>query len=213
MNEEYGESELSTLEYWKTHYRREVENYKSHGNVGDIWFGEDIVDRIVNWMNHFSRIKKTHSVLDVGCGNGMFLITLHKEGYTNLSGIDYCEAAIVLAKEVANQFNSTIEYKVFNILEDDFQGKTYDIILDKGTYDAISLSANAKYDKVTYGRRVSDLLQTRGLFILTSCNWTQEELLMQFNDNFTVLDVIPTPQFQFGGKLGSVVTSVVLERK
>ena len=37
-------------------------------------------------------------MLDVGCGNGVFLKDLHELGYSNLTGVDYSEPAIELCK-------------------------------------------------------------------------------------------------------------------
>lgn len=52
-----------------------------------------------------------------------------------------------------------------------------------------------------------------GLFVITSCNWTEEEIITHFSQDFDVKTVIPTPQFKFGGKVGSVVSSVVFVKK
>ncbi|CAH2238558.1 jg9846, partial [Pararge aegeria aegeria] len=50
------------------------------------------------------------------------------------------------------------------------------------------------------------------LFVITSCNWTDDELLRHFSEKMKLKCVIPTPQFKFGGKVGSVVSSVVFEK-
>jgi 2-polyprenyl-3-methyl-5-hydroxy-6-metoxy-1,4-benzoquinol methylase len=53
---------------------REMENYKSFGDIGEIWFGESCQRRVINWfVNHVS----FHSrMLDIGCGNGSLLLQL-----------------------------------------------------------------------------------------------------------------------------------------
>ena len=59
----------------------------------------------------------------------------------------------------------------------------YDVCIDKGTYDAISLNPDAPDEKRSlYVKNVAAMLVDEGLLILTSCNWTQEEL----NKHFTV---------------------------
>jgi len=59
---------------------------------------------------------------------------------------------------------------------------SYDIVLDKGTYDAICLNpVDAQKQRRTYHEAISRLVRSGGLFIVTSCNWTQAELLQQFN--------------------------------
>jgi len=91
----------------------------------------------------------------------------------------------------------------------------FDVILDKGTFDAISLcpeSADSK--KRLYLDFVKNTLKKDdGLFSITSCNWTEEELMKVFGEDFEVKDRIPFPSFQFGGVTGSTVTSIVLTRR
>ena len=58
---------------------------------------------------------------------------------------------------------------------------TFDVILDKGTYDAISLDPlGAEEKRSKYIRSVSALLADGGIFLVTSCNWTREELTKHF---------------------------------
>lgn len=61
------------------------------------------------------------------------------------------------------------------------KGAPYDVCLDKGTYDAICLCADdVDVKKQRYVDNVYALTKDEGLFIITSCNWTREELLAQF---------------------------------
>lgn len=63
-----------------------------------------------------------------------------------------------------------------------FTGATrgWDVVLDKGTFDAMSLSADTDaqgrpvYE--SYRGRVLACLRPGGLFVVTSCNWTEAEL-------------------------------------
>lgn len=48
--EELDGSELGTKDYWDQSYDTEIENYKSHGDVGEVWFDEDSQIRVINWM-------------------------------------------------------------------------------------------------------------------------------------------------------------------
>lgn len=89
----------------------------------------------------------------------------------------------------------------------------FDVVHDKGTYDAISLNPeNPKQCREKYIKNIWSILKLNGLLIITSCNWTQEELLEQFKEYFKLYEVIPTPQFKFGNKVGNVVTSIVMQK-
>lgn len=213
-SEDLQPCDLGTLEYWENRYEEEIENFRNNGDTGEVWFGEDILERVLSWICKCPQIAKNSSIADIGCGNGLLLVELANRDFKNLTGIDYSEKAIILAKEVAKKLDvqSVIRYIVCDVLQPTFQG-AFDVIVDKGTYDAVSLSEDGVENRKKYVSSVFDLLKNNGLFVLTSCNWTKGELDEQFSKMFTVFDVIPTPQFQFGGSIGNVVTCVIYRKK
>lgn len=214
--EELPASKLGTKEFWDSSYVLELNNFKDHGDVGEVWFGEDSALRVVRWMSSTEAISSEDSVIDLGCGNGMLLVELAEEGFTNLTGVDYSEAAIKLAQAVSSAQQLDIKFETFDILADSscpLNGRKFKVVLDKGTYDAISLNPDNPSEKRSlYIEAVNNLLEADGLFIITSCNWTQAELVNHFHKYFAVSHVLPTPKFQFGGKTGNTVTSVVFKR-
>jgi hypothetical protein len=109
-----------------------------------------------------------------------------------------------------NNFKTYLLLQTFDLLQDHDESEmtSYDVCLDKGTFDAISLCpkitqevANKKYLK-----NVLQLVKDDGIFILTSCNWTTKELVTFSKDLFNFTGIIPTPQFNFGGKSGNLWT-------
>ncbi|EDW00602.1 EEF1A lysine methyltransferase 2 [Drosophila grimshawi] len=211
-------SELGTKAYWETSYEREIKNYKSHGDVGEIWFDEDSQQRIVDWLLKQQQTlhKQSARVLDLGCGNGMFLIALANEGFIQLTGVDYSPKAIELARGIAQDHSHNIDYKLADLTQKEPQSLgTFDIVHDKGTYDAVSLCPdNPKEMRTNYLDNVARLLHDEhSWFIITSCNWTEDELLQSFEHLFERHCTIPTPTFKFGGKVGNVVTSVVFKKR
>lgn len=211
--EELQSCELGTQDYWDNRYKLEVENFQDHGDVGEIWFGDDIVQRIIRWMDKSPAIDKNSRIIDLGCGNGMLLIELAKSEYADLTGVDYSADAIVLAEAIRKKNDLNIKYAVNDILKNTLEKNYFDVALDKGTYDAISLSDNPQENRNLYVRNVADCLKDGGLLALTSCNWTKEELCEQLIADFDLFGTIPTPQFKFGGKVGNVVTSLVFKKK
>lgn len=161
---------------------------------------------------------KTSRIVDIGCGNGHLLVHLAKEGFTDLTGVDYVENAVILAKEVAAKEAVSILFEVGNILEQNppcpcFSRK-YDFALDKGTYDAISLCPdNPQEKRIRYLEAVSQILAPGGRFVIVSCNWTQQELTQHFERELVLVDAIPTPTFLFGGSQGKSVTALVFGLK
>ena len=144
----------------------------------------------------------------------MMLIELSAEEYTNLTGVDYSQLAIDLATRVAKDQEHKITFKVADLLDDvcvEILGK-FNIVHDKGTYDAVALMENAMEKRATYIKNVATLLEDDGYFIITSCNFTDDELIESFTSTFTKHAVIPTQTFMFGGKQGNIVTSLVFKK-
>ncbi|KAK8022150.1 hypothetical protein PG993_012917 [Apiospora rasikravindrae] len=116
-------------------------------------------------------------------------------------------------------------------------GQGWDVVLDKGTFDAISLSSET--DPAT-GRRVSEnyrarvlpLVREGGCFLVTSCNWTEDELNKWFAAEqqeqqegqeqqqadeerrwrFQQVGRVEYPSFSFGGVKGSTISSLCFRK-
>lgn len=145
----------------------------------DIRFGEESVQKMVQWVcDHVTDPQS--SIVDLGCGNGHLLLELAAEGYKNLHGIDYSEAAITLAKSVAQQREyGFIKYDTVDLLAGTWDAQ-FDVILDKGTFDAISLNPELPDARQKYVSAVRKIIKPQGLVLITSCNWTQDELVKLF---------------------------------
>lgn len=145
----------------------------------------------------------------------MMLIELSAEDFTNLTGVDYSEKSIELAQKIAKDQGHNITFKVADLLSEDPTAELgkFKVCHDKGTYDAVSLMEGAKKKRELYTKNVASLMENDGLFLITSCNFTEEELLASFDGTFVKHATIPTQVFRFGGKTGSVVTSLVFKKQ
>lgn len=139
---------------------------------------------MVEFVEKFEGINKdTSSILDLGCGNGYSLIQFAKAGFKKLHGCDYSLTAIELAKKITEteELNEEIQYFVADVLN--FQAKDqYQLIIDKGTFDAIALSNNRSEAKEKYIQTLKKILLPSpfSYFVITSCNFTKAELLVIF---------------------------------
>lgn len=95
----------------------------------------------------------------------------------------------------------------------------FDIALDKGTFDAISLADDAKETRVCerYPDIARRLLRRGGFLVVTSCNWTEDELVKWFTgaegkDRLVVWGRVEYPRFRFGGQEGQGVCTVCFQR-
>jgi SAM-dependent methyltransferase len=184
--------------------------------LGEIWFDESSQIRVIKWLKK-NKIAHDTSILDIGTGNACMLVELYNEGYHKLVGIDYSEKSVELAKKITQDNECLgVELKVVDILTNAMQQQlgVFDIIHDKGTFDAIGLMHNAQENLKTYVQNVSTILNDdHGYLIITSCNFTETELVDKFGSHFEKLETLPTQTFQFGGKVGNKTTSLVFTKK
>ncbi|KAG8700060.1 hypothetical protein FRC08_004954 [Ceratobasidium sp. 394] len=180
---------------WDEVYNTEIENFETDGDEGEIWFGEETVEKMLEWT--LDNVPPTESpyILDIGTGNGIMAVTLAENGYdaTRIVGIDYSEPSIKLARSVATgRGHAGIRYVVSDFITKgppttggDHANAKWDLLLDKGTYDAIALAE--KNDDGTsvvskYPYKIAEALKTGGLFLITSCNFTEDELKDAFGN-------------------------------
>ncbi|OJD17780.1 hypothetical protein AJ78_02132 [Emergomyces pasteurianus Ep9510] len=225
--------------------------------------------------NTQSQSQSQPKILDLGTGNGSMLALLRDEGgFTGgqLVGVDYSPKSIELARRLhessspsaaqdeADTTPPAIRFEVWDIFDkravqdlDWFPATQggFDIVLDKGTFDAISLSAEEIVDESAVGKTggggggenvdmkgsrtvqkrvcesypgiVRGLVRKGGFLVVTSCNWTEEELIRWFTrreegegreqgDRLVVWDRVEYPKFRFGGQEGQGVCTVCFRR-
>ncbi|XP_024978788.1 EEF1A lysine methyltransferase 2 isoform X1 [Cynara cardunculus var. scolymus] len=244
-------SMLGFQSYWNAQYADELTNFREHGHAGEVWFGADVMEMVASWTkglcvdisqkqvhNHHdndnSELNRqgdtdlaAWSVLDVGTGNGLLLQELSKQGFSDLTGTDYSEGAIDLARSLADRDGfANIKLLVDDVLETKLD-KKFNLVTDKGTLDAIGLHPDGPVKRIMYWESISRVVAPGGLLVITSCNNTREELVAEvenFNQRkagegaeesktFCYLDHIRSyPTFMFGGSVGSRVATVAFLR-
>uniref|UniRef100_A0A8C5QZR3 EEF1A lysine methyltransferase 2 n=1 Tax=Leptobrachium leishanense TaxID=445787 RepID=A0A8C5QZR3_9ANUR len=141
-------------------------------------------------------------------------MTRAKQGYTNLTGIDYCSSAIDLSRSICEkeELSESVHLEVTDFLTTFSASERFDVCLDKGTFDAVSLDPDGAAEmRRQYVQALCRVMRPEGLFIITSCNWTKQELVGQFE--FEVIHELPTPTFHFGGHAGKSVTALAFKKK
>ena len=145
-------------------------------------FGLETSEKMITWALEHAPPASRPIILEVGSGNGALLHGLFEAGYDgqNLHGIDYSEGAVKLAQAVAKSHGSSnITYAQCDFLLDDplppnhtsdIALASWDLIMDKGTYDAIALApkdTEGRSPAIHYPDRVVRLLKPGGLFLIT----------------------------------------------
>ncbi|KAF2477063.1 methyltransferase-like protein-like protein 10 [Lindgomyces ingoldianus] len=237
-------SVLGTKSYWDATYNQELSNFTSNAeDEGTIWFSDaGAEERVLSFLETLAEEGELHKsvceeedgnektatrFLDLGTGNGHLLFSLRGDDWEGgMIGIDYSPQSIQLAYEISQKKypeDQAMQFHEWDILTQPpgpWLHDGFDVVLDKGTFDAICLSQDAD----TQGRRICEgyrekvesLVKSGGRFLITSCNWTAEELRGWFEDKGGELvyeDAVKYPSFTFGGKTGSKVSTLCFKRR
>ncbi|VUC23325.1 unnamed protein product [Clonostachys rosea] len=144
-------------------------------------------------------------------------------------GVDYSPQSVALANQIASSRDKDevagMSFQEWDILGGSYsniltasEAEGWDVILDKGTFDAISLSDNqdAQGRRICegYRERVLPLVKQGGLFIITSCNWTEKELRAWFESSggFALDGRVEYRTFSFGGVKGQTITTLCFRK-
>jgi EEF1A lysine methyltransferase 2 len=210
----------------------ELDNFVNHGDEGEIWFGRGVERKVIDWIakNINTLSKSSVRILDLGCGNGHFTLKLLENGFTNSFGVDYSPAALQLARnllaesDILKNVDTSNRFFTTDILDGssvpDELVKSFDLIVDKGTFDAISLNPefSGTHKTLTIAHSFKETLRKlfapasqHKLFIITSCNWTTPELEAIMKPDFLPVAEIEHSKFVFGGISGQDVSSVIFK--
>lgn len=226
---ELNPSRLGTKQHWDNVYATELTNFEEIGDEGEIWFGEDSVEKMVDWAQDYISKDPSPTILEVGAGNGALLFALLEAGYdgNRILGVDYSEDAVKLARAIGARRGEgceRIKFETCDFLQDlpapleDMAAPEWDLVLDKGTFDAIALAekdAEGRSPADGYPSRIGKVVKRGGFFLITSCNFTEDELKAKYAAAETGLQYhsrVPWPTFSFGGQSGNVYSTVAFHK-
>ncbi|EJU04883.1 S-adenosyl-L-methionine-dependent methyltransferase [Dacryopinax primogenitus] len=221
---DFNPSRLGTKEHWDGVYQREIGSFHEIADEGEVWFGEDVLQKMIDWaLENVPPTPDSPYILDIGTGNGVTLFGLAEVGYPldQLCGIDYSNHSVELARAIAaNRGMSQITFKQCDILfdtpahlENMSDGQGWDLVLDKGTFDAVSLGQYEQLEQPAsrlYPIKVGALLKEGGMLLITSCNFTEAEIRNLFETSASRLQFhshVKHRTFSFGGQTGTVVST------
>jgi hypothetical protein len=141
--------------------------------------------------------------------------------------VDYVAASVELSREVAAAAGlPQLRFQEDDVLSSALPDASADLVVDKGTLDAIGLAADGAVARTRYAATVARLLPPGGLLVITSCNATADELAAEFTaagvssgegaplpPAFAEVERVRTyPVFRFGGHEGTRVATVAFRR-
>ncbi|KAF8772197.1 hypothetical protein HU200_006038 [Digitaria exilis] len=161
-------------------YAEDLSNFHERSHADD-WFGTEVMDVRVGWTKNLCSSKDlpSCSVLDIGTGSGRLLQQLAKQGFSDLTGIDYSEGAIELARNLAiHDGFEHINFLVDDVLESKLE-RRFELVMDEGTLDAIGLHPDGPVKRMMYWQSVASLVSPGGILVITSCSRTKDELVQE----------------------------------
>ncbi|KAK4541402.1 hypothetical protein LTR36_008003 [Oleoguttula mirabilis] len=227
---------------WDAAYSREIRNHDEDADdEGTVWFSESGAEEaILEQLDaleeqgmlrralNASSGQKPSTFLDLGTGNGHLLFSLCEEDEEGkcwngeMFGIDYSAISVQLARRIAStKAADSVRFDKWDLLSEPpgaWLRDGFDVVLDKGTFDAISLmphSGSLRHPCDVYREKVVPLIVPGGLFVITSCNWTKDELLDWLTPQDGELQYYSEakyPTFTFGGHTGQSIVTVVLRK-
>ena len=211
-------------------------NFRNNEDQGECWFDEyNAEHKVVQFFTKLiegQKIGQKLKVLDLGTGNGHLLFELCRYlseevpvASIEYHGVDYSSDSIELARSIHEKKFPDLSF-IFE--EVDFISKKcpylrekkeyFDVLFDKGTLDAIALNNSpvdgfdGKSGAQVYPTQVTQLMHPGSLLIITSCNFTEQELAKVVTQNgtndFKVWKKIPYKSLQFGGVEGSTLCTI-----
>ncbi|KAF2171927.1 hypothetical protein M409DRAFT_18158 [Zasmidium cellare ATCC 36951] len=240
-------SELGTKEYWEAAYTRELHNNTEDADdEGIIWFDESnaedtVLKKLASYVESEESdgrgilVPNQTSFLDLGTGNGHMLFALREDEDEDgevrwpgarLVGVDYSPKSVELARQLDVQRRGDDEateilFEQWDLLGEepgDWLDGGFDVLLDKGTFDAISLMPHdgaSPHPCEVYREKVVPLIKPGRFLLITSCNWTKDELvswLAPKGGALELFDEAKYPTFTFGGQTGQSVVTLVFCR-
>ncbi|GES86083.1 S-adenosyl-L-methionine-dependent methyltransferase [Rhizophagus clarus] len=128
--------EYRTKEYWEKRYSKEP---------SEISF---------DWFKTYKELKplfdvhlpnKNVSILMLGCGNSTLSEDMYDDGYHNITNIDFSETVIENMR-IRCKDRTGMTWLIMDIRELNFLDKTFDIVIDKGTMDALMCDEGDVWD-------------------------------------------------------------------
>jgi hypothetical protein len=220
------ESSLWKKDYWDNFYSQEINQFKNNSSlIGEIWFGKQVQKKILNYISDKYNNNKSVKLIDLGFGNASLLIKLTKLGFSgNLYGMDYSEKSIELARDIIEKkserfpkladivlFQDDLKQSKIGNFEEKEKYTNFEIIHDKGTFDAFMSSKSNKVEEyINYLLSISKIEGRITMFVITSCNFSKPELISFFIEpNFILQSEIPHKTFTYGGQVGQPVTTLI----
>eukprot|EP00746_Dinoflagellata_sp_MGD_P146493 gnl/MRDRNA2_/MRDRNA2_78968_c0_seq1.p1 gnl/MRDRNA2_/MRDRNA2_78968_c0~~gnl/MRDRNA2_/MRDRNA2_78968_c0_seq1.p1 ORF type:complete len:543 (+),score=120.55 gnl/MRDRNA2_/MRDRNA2_78968_c0_seq1:141-1769(+) len=145
-------------DYWNPFYLKEPDPFD--------WLCdfEDLTDILGNATDGV----RTRRILNIGCGNSLLSEAMYDSGYTNIVNIDQSDVAIDQMQKRNYGLRENMTWLVGDARSMDFGDSSFDVVLDKGLFDALECGENYEVDIPAFWKEVMRVLRNGGVYLCIS---------------------------------------------
>jgi ubiquinone/menaquinone biosynthesis C-methylase UbiE len=112
-------------------------------------------------------LKPESKILMIGCGNSRLSSQLYESGYQNVTNID-CSEVVINQMKARCKDQDKMEWVVKDCTRMDFPDATFDLVVDKGTMDAMLCGANSFHNVYQMNKHVSRVMKKGAHFVVVT---------------------------------------------
>ena len=154
-------------EYWEDRYNKDKEPFDWYQR----WSGiKDVVTQF---------IQPNHQILNVGAGSSRKFLTsnsslglteeMFQDGFENITSIDISTTVVKQMQEVYREKYPSLIYKQMDVRQmSAFEDKSFDVVIDKGTFDSILCGDGSGPNAEQMLSEISRVLTDDGVYICIS---------------------------------------------
>uniref|UniRef100_A0A914NP60 Methyltransferase type 11 domain-containing protein n=1 Tax=Meloidogyne incognita TaxID=6306 RepID=A0A914NP60_MELIC len=168
-----SEKEFTDLSYWKKFFKH---------NSSFEWYGD--YSKLGQIFEKY--IKSTDFILQIGCGNSSLADDLYDNGYRNILSIDTDQNVIDKQNKKNLENRPTLKFKNCSATNIDLQNSSLNVIIDKGTLDALLPSKYSEKEYILVDSIFNEIercLAPFGRYIILTQDHIIQKLLNYFDKN------------------------------
>eukprot|EP01097_Dermamoeba_algensis_P004609 TRINITY_DN2989_c0_g1_i2.p1 TRINITY_DN2989_c0_g1~~TRINITY_DN2989_c0_g1_i2.p1 ORF type:complete len:241 (-),score=32.59 TRINITY_DN2989_c0_g1_i2:113-835(-) len=161
---------FGSVDYWNEVYQTETEPYDWYMSYATL-------------KPSFRRagIEKHHKILIIGCGTSRLSAQMYDEGFKDLLSTD---VSPIVIDQMSKQY-PRLSFMISDITNmSQFADGTYDVVIDKGTMDAIFCGANWPQNVPAACSEISRVLKPNGVYLSITHNEPKRRLDQFENERF-----------------------------
>ena len=151
--EEQHVPEYASVKYWDKRYKVEKTNYDWYMNWS---FFQPLLDKYV---------KDKEKLLVLGCGNSTLSAEIGENYFSKIISIDISKNVIENMKKQYHD-KPKLEWEYMDCRKTTFENETFDVVIDKGTIDALCCSTNSLANVSNTSEDMFRILKPGGYFIV-----------------------------------------------